>query len=100
MKKFTYITAFLIGLTFVSCVKQEILPTGNNNSSDAPVWRSADGAAVGARGGDSNGFSITDPDDKEGSGNVVGGVLVDYDGNAITDPSDKDGSSKGNRRGK
>lgn len=102
MKKFTYITVFLVGLIFVSCGKQEILPANNNDSSDLPEWRSSGVSTSGVVGGGTEGTSITDPDDKEGGVDVdvFGGTLVDFDGNAITDPSDKDGSGKGKKRGK
>lgn len=85
MKKFTHMVVFLVGLTIVSCSKQTVTPTQDSDQSSVPVWRSASVGGVVVLGGDdtdTEGSSITDPNDKE--------VVTDVNGNEITDPNDKD----------
>ena len=37
MNKLIYISAIILGLAFVSCTKEEIVPV-NSSSQEAPIW--------------------------------------------------------------
>ncbi|MBL1281424.1 MAG: hypothetical protein COA33_014190 [Fluviicola sp.] len=72
MNKLIYISAIILGLAFVSCTKQEIVPV-SDNTQDVPVWEvqqtilhddgdthNIDGSVSPADDGSRNG-DITDP---------------------------------------
>jgi hypothetical protein len=60
MKRIIYISFILVGLTVVSCSKEQIQPVVNYNE-DAPIWKSSNSSSndTGSTSGDTG--SITDP---------------------------------------
>jgi len=77
LKKVIYIAAFVLGVAFVSCQKQDVSP--NNQEMDAPAWQ--DGYGDNARGTSSpEGGGATTTTGGDGKGTVT------EDGE-ITDPN-------------
>lgn len=96
MKKFTYLFMFFVGLTVVSCAKQEISPNKNGETTVAPTWRSAGvSGVILLDDSDGEGSVIIDPTDPNngavidggtpGTGGVLGGTNT---GSEIIDPTD------------
>jgi hypothetical protein len=74
VKKIVYISALLLGLVFVSCQKEEVVPRSQDMT--VPVWQGEN-----ARGGSNDsGGAGTDISDEDGKGTLKG------DGE-ITDPN-------------
>lgn len=64
MKRFIYIAVVAVGFLAVSCSKETIKPTAQNDQ-DVPVWKSA---SDGNSDNDNSGGGITDPNnDKDES---------------------------------